>query len=106
MYIDNGIIIQNADTSFRVYLYRGKLKLKRNRLPCREMPFFSGGQNDGVLFAYDGHILYIICIKNCTKQAYKKDRIFVIIYNCILLPDAVLYNQTTANGTGAGPPEA
>ena len=52
----NRINIQNANTSLRVYLYRGKLKLKRNRLPCREMPFFSGGQNKGVLFAYDEHL--------------------------------------------------
>ena len=82
------------------------LKSKRNRLLCRETPFFSDGQNKGVLFAYSGHILYIICIKNCTKTACKKGGIFVTIHNCILLPDAVLYNQTTANGTEAGPSEA
>ena len=52
----NCIKIQNADTKLRVYLYRGKLKLKRNRLPCREMPFFSGGQNEDVLFANSGHL--------------------------------------------------
>lgn len=63
------------------------------------MPFFSDGQNKGVLFAYGEHILYIICIKNCTKQAYKEGGIFVIIHNCILLSIAVSYNQKMTNGT-------
>ena len=52
----NCIKIQNADTSLRVYLYRAELKAKRNRLLCREMPFFSGGQNKGGLFAYGEHL--------------------------------------------------
>ena len=52
----NHIKIQNADTRLRVYLYRGKLKSKRNRLLCREMPFFSDGQNKGGLFADSGHL--------------------------------------------------
>ena len=79
MYIDNGIIIQNADTSLRVYLYRGKLKSKRKRLPRREMPFFSGGQNKGGLFANSGHKLLYKCInpvayatKYYTKNFCKK----------------------------------
>ena len=52
----NRIKIQNADTKLRVYLYRAELKLKRNRLLCREMPFFSDGQNKGDLFTYGGHL--------------------------------------------------
>ena len=56
MYIDNRIIIQNADTRLRVYLYRAELKSKRKRLLCREMPFFSGGQNKGDVFAYGEHL--------------------------------------------------
>lgn len=60
------------------------------------MLFFSGGQNKSVLFAYSGHILYIICIKNCTKEACKKGSLFVIIYNCFFPSDAVSYNQKVA----------
>ena len=52
----NRIKIQNADTSLRVYLYRAELKSKRNRLPCREMPFFYGGQNESGLFADSEHL--------------------------------------------------
>ena len=52
----NRIKIQNADTSLRVYLYRAELKSKRNRLPRREKPFFSGEQNKGDLFAYGEHL--------------------------------------------------
>ena len=52
----NRIKIQNADTRLRVYLYRAELKSRRNRLPRREMPFFSDGQNKGVLFADSVHL--------------------------------------------------
>ena len=52
----NCIKIQNADTRLRVYLYRGKLKSKRKRLLCREMPFFSGEQIKGGLFVNSGHL--------------------------------------------------
>ena len=60
----NRIKIQNADTSFRVYLYRAELKSKRKRLLCREMPFFSGGQNKSVLFLYGEHFYILYSIKN------------------------------------------
>ena len=62
------------------------------------MPFFSGGQNDGVLFAYGEHFYILYSIKNCTKEACKKGGVFVIIHNCFLLSDVVLYNQKMTNG--------
>ena len=69
----NRIKIQNADTRLRVYLYRAGLKSKRNRLLCREMPFFSNGQNKGDLFADSGHFYILYSIKNCTNDGGKKD---------------------------------
>lgn len=82
----NRIKIQNADTSLRVYLYRGKLKAKRNRLPCREMPFFSDGQNKRVLFAYGEHKLLYIMYKSCCiyhkilhKKFLQKEQFFGIL---------------------------
>lgn len=60
------------------------------------MPFFSGGQNNGVLFVYGGHILYIICIKNCTKEACKKDGVFVTIHNCFFRGYPYNNNQKVA----------
>ena len=80
------------------------LKSKRNRLPCREMPFFSGGQNEGVLFAYDEHFYILYSIKNCTNDGGKKDSFFVNIHNCFLPPDIVLYTQkmTKADRKSAG----
>ena len=71
----NCIKIQNADTKLRVYLYRAELKSKRNRLLCREMPFFSGGQNKGGLFTYSEHKLLYIMYKSrciCNKILHKK----------------------------------
>ena len=69
------------------------IKSKRNRLPCREMPFFSGGQNKSVLFAYDEHFYILYSIKNCTNEGGKKDSFFVNIHNCILPPVGVRYNH-------------
>ena len=89
----NRIKIQNADTRLRVYLYRAGLKAKRNRLLCREMPFFSSGQNKGVLFAYGEHFYILYSIKNCTNEGGKKDSFFVNSHNCFLPPDIVLYTQ-------------
>ena len=95
MYIDNGIIIQNADTSLRVYLYRPELKLKRNRLLCREMPFFSGGQNDGVLFAYSVHKLLYIMYKSrciCNKILHKKFLQKGQFFGVLIVPKKVMKN--------------
>ena len=69
------------------------IKSKRNRLLWREMPFFSGGQNKGVLFADSGHFYILYSIKNCTNDGGKKDSFFVNSHNCFLLSDIVLYNQ-------------
>ena len=95
----NRIKIQNADTSLRVYLYRGKLKLKRNRLPRRELPFFSGGQNKGVLFTDSVHkLLYImykfrcICNKTLHKIFLQKGHFFGVL----TIPKKVTKN--TQNG--------
>ena len=57
------------------------------------MPFFSGGQNKGGLFAYDEHFYILYSIKNCTNDGGKKDSFFVNSHNCFLPPDIVLYNQ-------------
>ena len=91
----NRIKIQNADTSLRVYLYRGKLKSKRKRLPRREMPFFSGGQNKGGLFTDSGHkLLYIMCKSRCKcnkilhKKFLQKGRFFGIL----IVPKKVMKN--------------
>ena len=91
----NCIKIQNADTKLRVYLYRGKLKSKRNRLPCREMPFFSGGQNKGDLFANSEHKLLYIMYKSCCicnkilhKKILQKGRFFGIL----IVPKKVMKN--------------
>ena len=95
MYIDNGIIIQNADTSFRVYLYRAGLKSKRNRLPCREMPFFSDGQNKGDLFADSGHKLLYIMYKSCcicNKILHKKFLQKGQFFGVLIVPKKVMKN--------------
>ena len=82
----NRIKIQNADTKLRVYLYRAGLKSKRKRLLCVLGPFFSGGQNKGVLFANNGHkLLYImyktrcICNKILHKKFLQKGRFFGVL---------------------------
>ena len=95
MYIDNGIIIQNADTRLRVYLYRAELKSKRNRLLCREMPFFSDGQNKGVLFAYSGHKLLYIMYKSCcicNKILHKKFLQKGQFFGILIVPKKVTKN--------------
>ena len=91
----NRIKIQNADTSLRVYLYRGKLKSKRNRLPRRVMPFFSGGQNKGGLFADSEHKLLYIMYKSCCiyhkilhKKILQKGQFFGIL----IVPKKVMKN--------------
>ena len=91
----NRIKIQNADTSLRVYLYRPELKLKRNRLPCREMPFFSGGQNKGGLFADRGHKLLYIMYKSrciCNKILHKKILQKRHFFGVLIVPKKVTKN--------------
>ena len=91
----NRIKIQNADTKLRVYLYRGKLKAKRNRLPCREMPFFSGGQNKGGLFAYSVHKLLYIMYKSsciCNKIMHKKILQKGQFFGILIVPKKVTKN--------------
>ena len=91
----NRIKIQNADTRLRVYLYRGKLKSKRNRLPCREMLFFSGGQNKGVLFADSGHKLLYIMYKSCCiyhKILHKKILQKGQFFGVLIVPKKVTKN--------------
>ena len=91
----NRINIQNADTRLRVYLYRDELKLKRNRLPRREMPFFSGGQNDGVLFAYSEHKLLYIMYKSrciCNKILHKKTLQKGHFFGILIVPKKVMKN--------------
>ena len=91
----NRIKIQNADTRLRVYLYRGKLKLKRNRLLCREMPFFSHGQNDGVLFADSEHKLLYIMYKSCcicNKILHKKFLQKGQFFGVLIVPKKVMKN--------------
>ena len=78
------------------------IKSKRNRLPCREMPFFSGGQNKGGLFADSGHFYILYSIKNCTNDSGKKDSFFVNSHNCFLPPDVVLYNQKADRKSAEG----
>ena len=91
----NRIKIQNADMKLRVYLYRAELKSKRNRLPCREMPFFSGGQNKGELFANSEHKLLYIMYKSCCicnkilhKKIFQKRHFFGIL----IVPKKVMKN--------------
>ena len=91
----NRIIIQNADTSLRVYLYRGKLKSKRKRLLCREMPFFSGGQNKGGLFADSEHKLLYIMYKSrciCNKKLHKKFLQKGQFFGILIVPKKVMKN--------------
>ena len=91
----NRIKIQNADTSLRVYLYRAGLKSKRNRLPCREMPFFSGGQNKGDLFANSGHKLLYIMYKSsciCNKILHKKFLQKGQFFGILIVPKKVMKN--------------
>ena len=95
MYIDNGIIIQNADTSLRVYLYRAELKLKRNRLLCVLGPFFSGEQNDGVLFTDSVHKLLYIMYKSrciCNKILHKKFLQKGQFFGVLIVPKKVTKN--------------
>ena len=70
-------------------------KSKRNRLPCREMPFFSGGQNKGDLFADSGHkLLYIMyklcCI--CNKILHKKFLQKGQFFGVLIVPKKVMKN--------------
>ena len=91
----NCIKIQNADTKLRVYLYRAELKSKRNRLPCREMPFFSGGQNRGGLFANSGHKLLYIMYKSrciCNKILHKKILQKWQFFGVLIVPKKVMKN--------------
>ena len=91
----NRIKIQNADTSLRVYLYRAELKSKRNRLPCREMPFFSGGQNKGGLFADSEHKLLYIMYKSCcicNKILHKKFLQKGQFFGVLIVPKKVMKN--------------
>ena len=78
------------------------LKLKSNRLPRREMPFFSGGQNKSVLFAYGEHkLLYImyksscICNKILHKKFLQKGRFFGIL----IVPKKVMKNGQNGHYT-------
>ena len=71
------------------------LKSKRNRLLCREMPFFSGGQNKGGLFADSGHkLLYIMYKSRCIyhkilhKKILQKGQFFGIL----IVPKKVMKN--------------
>ena len=92
----NCIKIQNADTRLRVYLYRAELKWKRNRLPCREMPFFSGGQNKGVLFTDSGHkLLYIMYKSSCIyhKILHKKFLQKGQFFGILIVPKKVMKNE-------------
>ena len=57
------------------------------------MPFFSGGQNKGVLFTYDEHFYILYSIKNCTNEGGKKDSFFVNSHNCFLSFVVVKYNH-------------
>ena len=66
------------------------------------MPFFSDGQNKGILFAYDEHFYILYSIKNCTNDGGKKDSFFVNIHNCFLPPDVVLYNQKADRKSAGG----
>ena len=91
----NRIKIQNADTSFRVYLYRAELKSKRNRLLCREMPFFSGGQNKDDLFTDSGHKLLYIMYKSrciCNKILHKKFLQKWHFFGILIVPKKVMKN--------------
>lgn len=91
----NRIKIQNADTSLRVYLYRAGLKSKRNRLLCRETPFFSGGQNKSNLFAYGEHKLLYIRYKSsciCNKILHKKFLQKWQFFGVLIVPKKVMKN--------------
>ena len=98
----NRIKIQNADTRLRGQLYRGKLKSKRKRLLCREMPFFSGGQNDGVLFAYSVHKLLYIMYKSCcicNKILHKKFLQKGQFFGVLIVPKKVTKNGQNGHYT-------
>ena len=58
------------------------------------MPFFSDGQNKGVLFVYGEHFYILYSIKNCTNDDGKKDSFFVNSYNCFLPSVGVRYNHS------------
>ena len=91
----NRINIQIVDTRLRVYLYRAGLKSKRNRLLCREMPFFSGGQNKSVLFANSGHKLLYIMYKSCCiyhKILHKKFLQKGWFFGILIVPKKVMKN--------------
>ena len=91
----NCIKIQNADTKLRVYLYCPSIKSKRKRLLCREMPFFSDGQNKGVLFAYSGHKLLYIMYKSrciCNKILHKKILQKGQFFGVLIVPKKVTKN--------------
>ena len=98
----NRIKIQNADTSFRVYLYRAGLKSKRNRLLCREMPFCSGGQNKGGLFANSVHKLLYIMYKSrciCNKILHKKVLQKGHFFGVLIAPKKVMKNGQNGHYT-------
>ena len=91
----NRIKIQNADTKLRVYLYRAELKSKRNRLLCVLRPFFSGGQNEGGLFADSGHKLLYIMYKSrciCNKILHKKFLQKGQFFGILIVPKKVMKN--------------
>ena len=91
----NRIKIQNADTRLRVYLYRAGLKAKRNRLLCVLRPFFSGGQNKGVLFVNGGHkLVYIMCKSCCicNKILHKKFLQKGQFFGVLIVPKKVTKN--------------
>ena len=91
----NRIKIQNTDTSLRVYLYRDELKSKRNRLPRREMPFFSGGQNKDDLLANSEHKLLYIMYKSrciCNKILHKKILQKGQFFGILIVPKKVMKN--------------
>ena len=91
----NRIKIQNADTRLRVYLYRAELKAKRNRLLWREMPFFSGRQNNGDLFTDSGHKLLYIMYKSCcicNKILHKKFLQKGQFFGILIVPKKVMKN--------------
>ena len=91
----NRIKIQNADTRLRVYLYRGKLKSKRNRLLCVLELFFSGGQNKSGLFTNSGHKLLYIMYKSCciyNKILHKKFLQKGQFFGVLIVPKKVMKN--------------
>ena len=78
------------------------IKSKRKRLLYREMPFFSGGQNKGVLFTDSGHkLLYIMynfcCI--CNKILHKKFLQKGHFFGILIVPKKVTKNGQNGHYT-------